>query len=162
MNNNFFGQQQRAILKSFLFAFRGLRFCIKNERNMRVHIAAAVFVTAFSLVYGLSRLEYALIFLVIGLVIVCEAVNTALEAMVNLQSPSYNTLAKIAKDVAAGAVLAAAFAALLVGGLIFFKFPALTDTLLYILHTPSLLILFILLVPLGVLFIFFGDRLFKD
>ena len=98
---NKIGQERRALLKSFLYAFRGVRFCVKSERNMRIHLAAAVIVTAFSLVYGLNTAEYAVLFLTIGFVIVCEAVNTSIEAMVNLESPAYHDLARIAKDVAA-------------------------------------------------------------
>ena len=52
---NDFEKQTRALVKSFTFAFRGVRFCIKNERNMRIHLAAAVIVTAFSHVYQLER-----------------------------------------------------------------------------------------------------------
>ena len=115
-------QERRALFKSFLYAFRGVRFCVKNERNMRIHLAAAVFVTAFSLVYGLTPGEYAVLFLTIGAVIAAEAVNTAIEAVVNLESPSYNELARIAKDVAAGTVLLTALTACIVGFCLFFRF----------------------------------------
>ena len=108
--------QTRALGRSFLYAFRGIRFCIKNERNMRIHLAAAVFVTAFSLAYRLEPLGYAVLFLAMGAVISFEAVNTALEALVNLASPAYHNLARIAKDVAAGAVFIAALAATEVDG----------------------------------------------
>ena len=107
--------QTRALGRSFLYAFRGIRYCIKNERNMRIHLAAAVFVTAFSLVYRLEPLGYAVLFLAMGAVISFEAVNTALEALVNLASPAYHNLARIAKDVAAGAVFMAALAAIAAG-----------------------------------------------
>ena len=73
-------QERRALFKSFLYAFRGVRFCVKNERNMRIHLAAAVFVTVFSLVYGLTPGEYAVLFLTMGAVVAAEAVNTAVEA----------------------------------------------------------------------------------
>ena len=59
-------QERRALLKSFLYAFRGVRFCVKSERNMRIHLAAAVLVTAFSLVYKLTALEYGALFLAMG------------------------------------------------------------------------------------------------
>lgn len=87
-------QERRALCKSFLYAFHGIRFCVKNERNMRIHLAVAVLVTAFSLVYGLTGTEYALLFLTMGAVLSAEAVNTAIEAVVNLESPSYNALAR--------------------------------------------------------------------
>ena len=158
---NKIGQERRALLKSFLYAFRGVRFCVKSERNMRIHLAAAVIVTAFSLVYGLNTAEYAVLFLTMGFVIVCEAVNTSIEAMVNLESPAYPDLARIAKDVAAGAVLAAAFTAGVVGVCLFLHFPRLTETLLAIITTPWLLVLFLALLAGGVLFAFQGNRLFR-
>lgn len=154
-------QERRALFKSFLYAFRGVRFCVKNERNMRIHLAAAVFVTAFSLVYGLTPGEYAVLFLTMGAVVAAEAVNTAVEAVVNLESPSYNELARIAKDVAAGAVLLTALSACAVGVCLFFRFPRLTETLLCILTTPWMLLLFPALLAGGVLFAFCGHRLFR-
>lgn len=154
-------QERRALFKSFLYAFRGVRFCVKNERNMRIHLAAAVFVTAFSLVYGLTPGEYAVLFLTMGAVVAAEAVNTAVEAVVNLESPSYNELARIAKDVAAGAVLLTALSACAVGVCLFFRFPRLTETLHRILTTPWMLLLFPALLAGGVLFAFCGHRLFR-
>ena len=106
-------QERRALCKSFLYAFHGIRFCV------RIHLAVAVLVTAFSLVYGLTGTEYALLFLTMGAVLSAEAVNTAIEAVVNLESPSYNALARVAKDAAAGAVLLTALAACGVGCCLF-------------------------------------------
>lgn len=154
-------QERRALLKSFLYAFRGVRFCVKSERNMRIHLAAAVLVTAFSLVYKLEALEYGILFLAMGGVIVCEALNTALEAIVNLESPAYHDLARIAKDVAAGAVLIAAITAGIIGICLFLHFPKLTETLLTIVTTPWLLAVFIVLLVGGILFAFQGNRLFR-
>ena len=154
-------QERRALLKSFLYAFRGVRFCVKSERNMRIHLAAAVLVTAFSLVYQLTALEYGILFLAMGVVIICEALNTALEAIVNLESPAYHDLARIAKDVAAGAVLIAAITAGIIGICLFLRFPKLTETLLTIATTPWLLAAFIVLVIGGILFVFRGNRLFR-
>src|SRR5699024_9295907 len=101
-------QQIRSLVKSFGYAFRGLWICISNERNMRIHLVTAVLLVLFSLVFGLSRMEYAILFFALGFVITAEMVNTAIEALVDLQSPAYDNLARIAKDVAAGAVLIAA------------------------------------------------------
>ncbi len=157
-----FGRQLRALGRSFGYALRGIRFCVKNERNMRIHLAAAVFVTAFSLVYRLERGEYAALFLVMGAVIAFEAVNTALEALVNLASPAYHDLARIAKDAAAGAVLIAALAAVLVGVCLFGEPARLWETVLEILSVPLLAALFAALAAGGAWFVFYGNRLFKD
>ena len=159
---NKISQERRALFKSFLYAFRGIRFCVKNERNMRIHLAAAVFVTAFSLVYKLSAVEYAVLFLAMGAVIVCEGINTAMEAIVNLESPAYHDLARIAKDVAAGAVLVSAITAAIVGGCLFLHFPRFWEVLTLIAATPWMLAVFLGLFVLGILFAFRGNRLFKS
>lgn len=159
---NDFETQTRALVKSFSFAFRGVRFCIKNERNMRIHLAAAVIVTAFSHVYQLERNQYAILFLAMGAVIAFETVNTALEALVNLASPAYHNLARIAKDVAAGAVLVAAAAAAVVGICLFGEWSRLLAAAEQIVHTPLLLASFLLLAGAGLWFIFRGNTLFRD
>ena len=72
-----------AFLNSFLYALRGFRYCIVHERNMRVHLSAAVLVTAFSVSYGLTAAEYGLLFFAVGLVLCAEALNTAIEKAVD-------------------------------------------------------------------------------
>ncbi len=155
-------KQTRALCKSFLYAFRGIRFCMKNERNMRIHTAAAILVTAFSLVYRLEPTQYAILFLAMGAVISFEAVNTALEALVNLASPAYHNLARIAKDVAAGAVFVTALATVIVGICLFGNIPHLWETVLKIVSTPLLAALFGGMVAGGIWFIFYGNKLFRD
>lgn len=142
----------RLFLKSFLYAGRGIACCIR-QRNMRFHLSAAVLTTAFSLAYGLTAAEYGLLFLTIGVILALEAVNTALEALTNLVSPDYHPLAGAVKDIAAGAVLLGAVAAVAVGFALFFHFPKLTDTLLLIL-TSWRLAVFLALIFAGYLFTF--------
>ena len=148
-----------AFLNSFLYAFRGIRYAIAHERNMRFHLSAAVLVTAFSAVYGLSASEYGTLFFAFGLVICTEAVNTAVENAVDLVTREHHPLAGIAKDCAAGAVLLAALTAAAVGVSLFLHFPKLTDTLLTILRSPGLIVLFLALGTAGFVFTFFWDRL---
>lgn len=155
-------QQRRALLKSFFYAFRGIGYCVKNERNMRIHISVAVCIAAFSFVYGLSPIEYGMLFLAIGFVIVAEMFNTGIEVVINLEMPSYHNLAKIGKDVAAGAVFVAAVTSVLVGLSLFLRFPKLPNTLWAIVTTPLLLTAFILLIGAGVLFAFWGNLLFRQ
>ncbi|MDE5991972.1 MAG: diacylglycerol kinase family protein [Oscillospiraceae bacterium] len=109
----------RALLKSFLYAFRGILAAVKTQRNMRIHLTAVVYVTAFSFFYDLTRTEYALLALTFGAVISFEMINTAVEAAVDISSPDYSENAGLAKDVAAGAVLVAAIFAVVVGVLLF-------------------------------------------
>ena len=108
-----------SLAQSFLFALKGISHAIRHERNLRIHLAAAAYVLFFAVnYYSLPPSEYALLLLVIGLVIACELFNTAIEHYVDIETPVYNGLAKIAKDVAAGAVLVSAVTAIAVGGIL--------------------------------------------
>lgn len=109
----------KSFLKAFVYAWQGISHAVRTQRNMRVHLTAVVYVTAFSFFYDLTRAEYALLALTFGAVISAELINTAIEAAVDLCSPERHSLAKIAKDTAAGAVLAAAIFAVVVGVLLF-------------------------------------------
>ena len=152
----------RSLGKSFTYAFRGVAYCVKNERNMRIHLAATVLVSYFSYFYGLSRGEYLVLLLCCGFVIAAEAFNTAIEALVNLESPAYHHYARIAKDVAAGAVFVAALTAAIAGAVLFFQPERLWKTLLVIFQSPLTGAVFLILVGLGLLFIFNGSRLTSD
>lgn len=110
------------LIRSFRFAVRGIGYALKHERNLRIHFSVTAFVLYFTIrYYNLSETQYAVLFLAIGLVIVCEMLNTALEKTVDLANPDYNRLAKISKDVAAGAVLTATATAAVIGGLLLWK-----------------------------------------
>ena len=111
------------LLKSFSFAFSGIIYALGHERNLRIHFAAAALVLYLTRYYSLSRAEFALLLLVIGLVITCELLNTAIETNVDLKTPVWNSLAKIAKDVAAGAVLVSGLTALAVAAVLFWDIP---------------------------------------
>ncbi|MDR2932221.1 MAG: diacylglycerol kinase family protein [Oscillospiraceae bacterium] len=109
-----------SLKKSFSFAFGGVAYALKHERNLRIHFAVMLYVLYFSIrYYDFTNVEYALILLVIGFVITCEMVNTAIEKTVDIETPVYNGLAKIAKDVAAGAVLVSSVTAVAVSLLLF-------------------------------------------
>ncbi|UPL48996.1 diacylglycerol kinase family protein [Hymenobacter sublimis] len=109
--------RQRAA--SFGYAFRGVWAALQTEVHLWFHAAATVLVIGLGLYFGLERWEWAVVALAVGAVWCAELVNTAIEAVVNLVSPDYHPLAGRAKDVAAGAVLVMAIAALAVGLLIF-------------------------------------------
>ena len=108
-----------SLAKSFSYALRGFRFAVDNERNMRIHLATALLVMEFALLYRLERIEYMVLLLLFGLMLAAEMLNTAIEALVNLNTSGYDTLARIAKDVAAGAVFVLAVTSVLVGLLLF-------------------------------------------
>ena len=104
---------------SFGYAWRGLRILLATQANARVHAAATVLAICAGFWFGLTRLEWCAIVGVIGLVWTAEGLNTALEFLTDLVAPEHHPLAEKAKDVAAGAVLAAAMAAATVGAIIF-------------------------------------------
>jgi diacylglycerol kinase len=103
--------------RSFRYAFRGLALCLR-ERNFRFHLALAAYMYGYLLAYDwfvLSRAGWAALLLATALVLGAEAVNTAVEAAVNLASPGRHPLAARAKDAAAGAVLLCALGAVAAG-----------------------------------------------
>ena len=102
-------------LRSFVYAGRGIWFCIRHERNFRIHMVAAAYVLIFAPYFSLTRGEWAALLAIIGLVTAAEAVNTAVEQTVNLAAPGRRTRARVAKDAAAGAVLLCAVAAAAAG-----------------------------------------------
>ena len=104
--------------RSFKHAFDGWGFMLRTQRNAWIHFAATVAVVLVSLWLKLNLLEWAVILLVIGMVWTAEFLNTALEAIVDLASPDNHPLAKVGKDLGAGAVLVSAFIALVIGILI--------------------------------------------
>lgn len=112
----------KRFLKSFAYAWQGLEYTFKTQANFKFHSFAALAAIALGFWFQISKTEcFALIFC-IALVLFAELINTALETLVDLVSPEINPLAKIVKDVAAAAVLVLAFAALLIGALIFIPY----------------------------------------
>ncbi|MBE0623826.1 MAG: diacylglycerol kinase family protein [Burkholderiales bacterium] len=108
-----------ARLRSVGHALRGLGILLQSQQNARIHAAASILVVAAGAVFRISPAEWALIVTAILCVWVAEAINTAIEFLVDLASPELHPLAGKAKDVAAGAVLAAAVGAAVIGGLVF-------------------------------------------
>ena len=109
---------QQNVAQSFNHAYRGMVYAVRTQRNMRFHVMASLVVLVVSLLAGVSTLELAVLVLVILLVLVTEMFNTAMEFAVDLVTDEYHLLAKLAKDVAAGAVLVSSIGALLVGYLV--------------------------------------------
>ncbi len=106
-------------LRSFGHAFRGLKLLLQTQPNARIHAVATVLVVAAGALLRIAAAEWALIVLAIVCVWVAEALNTSIEFLVDLVSPEHHPLAAKAKDVAAGAVLAAAIGSAIIGGFVF-------------------------------------------
>ena len=112
-------QQLKALARSFGYGFRGIGYGIRTQRNLRVHMVALMTVVIFNLIAGLSVTHWCVELLCCMLVIALELVNTALEAACDKMSEGYDPLIGHAKDVAAGAVLAAAIGAVVIALLIY-------------------------------------------
>lgn len=106
------------LLLSLRFAGNGLKLAV-TEPNMRVHFAAGIIVSAAGFIFSLTRLEWCVIVVTIAGILSLEMVNTAIEKTVDLVTDEYKPLAKMAKDLAAGAVLLFACAAVVIGLIIF-------------------------------------------
>jgi len=113
--------KSRDIWESFNAAIEGIIYVAKTQRNMRVHLALAAFVLFFSMFVRLDRMEVIALTITIVLVLLAEMFNTAIEALVNLVTDTYHPAARLAKDIAAGAVFFASGNALLVAYLVFGK-----------------------------------------
>ena len=108
-----------SIFESFNFAFEGIIHVLRTQRNMRIHflVAAVVLVVAFAA--GVSKLELIALLLAIAFVLIAEMINTAVEGTIDVATTSFDPMAKLAKDIAAGAVLIATATAVAIGYLIF-------------------------------------------
>lgn len=110
------------LLKSFVYAGRGLFKIFREEQNFRLEIIAALLVGALAVLVGVSWLEAAILVLACGLVLVMEIVNSAVEAISDSLKPRLDNYVKRIKDIVAAGVLVAALVAVLVGGLIFSRY----------------------------------------
>jgi diacylglycerol kinase (ATP) len=108
-----------SVLQSFNFAFEGIIHVLRTQRNMRIHFAIAVAVLVAALAVGVRRLELVALLIAISFVLIAEMLNTALEAGIDVATTSFDPLAKLAKDISAGAVLIATVNAVAVGYLVF-------------------------------------------
>ncbi len=108
-----------SIFESFNFAIEGIIHVLRTQRNMRIHFGVAVAVLVAALAFDVSRLELIALLLAIAFVLIAEMINTAIEAAVDVASTSFAPMAKLAKDIGAGAVLIAAINAIAVGYLVF-------------------------------------------
>ena len=108
-----------SVLESFNFAFEGIIHVLRTQRNLRIHFLVAVGVLVAAVALGVSKLELIVLLLSISFVLVAEMVNTAIEGAVDVSTTSFDPNAKLAKDIAAGAVLIATVNAVAVGYLVF-------------------------------------------
>jgi diacylglycerol kinase (ATP) len=142
--------RQGSLRWSFTWAFEGIVYVLRTQRNMQIHVAAAVVALVMGLLLDFSRLELAAILGAISLVLVAEMLNTAVEAAIDAVVTTYHPLVKIAKDVAAGAVLVATVNALAIAYFVFYD--KLTDPgrdlLVGVRQSPTHLVVVVMIVTL--------------
>jgi diacylglycerol kinase (ATP) len=112
-------REATGVVNSLNYAFEGVIYVVRTQRNMRVHFAIAVLVLVLGVVLGVNRLELLALMVSVSFVLVAEMLNTALEKAIDVATNSFDPVARAAKDVAAGAVLIAAVNAVFVGYVVF-------------------------------------------
>lgn len=150
----------KKLCKSFIYAFSGIWFCIKECRNFRIHTVAALLVIYFSHFYNFTAAEYCALYLIIALVLVSECVNTAIEQLCNAITNDYSPIIKTAKDVAAGAVLCVAVVSVIIAVKLFLDLSVIKKILIYF-SSPVKIILLFVCVVLAIIYIFYED-IFKN
>ena len=107
------------LLDSFNYAFEGIIHVLRTQRNLRIHFAIAFAVLILALVVNVTKLELIALLISVAFVLIAEMLNTAIEAAIDIATTSFDPMAKLAKDIAAGAVLIASANAVVVGYLVF-------------------------------------------
>lgn len=152
--------EYKKLFKSFTYAFKGIGYVIRHERNFRIHLSCIIYM--FSILtltdwFELTRTDFGVLFAVSAVVLSLEIVNTAVENAVNLASEEYTEFGRIAKDTAAGAVLLGAIFAVATGIAILFQPEAFISMYEYFISNPLMLVLFVFSVIPMTLFIFWGN-----
>ncbi len=149
----------KKLLKSFVYAFRGIAHCIKTERNLRIHLVFLTYMFGILTLtdwFILSRTDYAVLTLACSTVVAAEIINSAVENAVNLAREEYSDYGRISKDAAAGAVLVCAIFAIITGVIILFQPTAFSLMYNYFKENLLMLLLFTLSLIPAVIFIFRG------
>jgi len=107
------------VFDSFNYSFEGIIHVLRTQRNMRIHFAVAFVVLVLALIVDVTKLELIALLISVTFVLIAEMLNTAVEAAIDIATTSFDPMAKLAKDIAAGAVLIASINALIVGYFVF-------------------------------------------
>ena len=149
----------RKLHESFQHAFRGLGLCIHGERNFRVHMTAAFYVTVFALMGRATAAEAAVLCLCFGLTMGAELMNTAIERLCDRQASGYDGFVRNAKDIAAAGVFVCAAACVAVGVCIFLFEGVLFSALSWLLAHLWAAAVLLVSIPAALWFIFKYGRI---
>ena len=151
------GREIRKLRQSFAYAVRGIGLCMESERNFRIHVTAALYVTLLAWIGRLPATQCAILALCFGVMMGAELMNTAIECLCDWKASGYDRTVRDAKDIAAAAVFVCAIACAVIG-LIFFV-PVAPHLLHVFLTHPTALTGLLLSVPCALWFIFrFGRK----
>lgn len=151
----------KSFLKGFVYAGKGVFSCLKNERNMRVHLCFTVYMFAFLTYFDffkINRTEFAVLLALCALVLSLEAVNTAIENTIDLITSEHHPLAAIAKDAAAGAVLISAVFSIFAGIAIMYQPDAFRAMFAYYSEHIGMLVLLGISLIFSLAFVFLPGR----
>ncbi|MEA1963297.1 MAG: diacylglycerol kinase family protein, partial [Patescibacteria group bacterium] len=112
----------KRLIKSFKYAFKGLRKTFKEEQNLKIQAIAACAVLVFAVYFNITRTEWMFLIFVIGLVILMEIANSAVERVTDVLKPRIHDYVKEIKDITAAGVMVASFIALIIGAIIFLPY----------------------------------------
>lgn len=143
-------EELKRLKRSFRQAFAGFKHCVKTERNFRLHIVTVGCVLYVSPLAELVSHEYIILLICFALVISSELLNTGIEILCNMNSKSYNTQIKHAKDITAAGVLVSAILSVAIGMIIFVPKMAIISRNFTIIHAFCSVIL----VLVGLVFVF--------
>ncbi len=110
---------RNTLIRSFGFALQGIFYVLRTQRNMRLHLLAGLIVVAFGLFFQVSTAEWVGLLTIMALIYALEMLNTVVEAIVDMVTQEYHPLAKVAKDVGAGAVLIASLFSVVIALVVF-------------------------------------------
>lgn len=150
------------LFKGFGCALKGIFYTLKNERHMRIHAVALVYVIFFSVFFNLSAEKYAILLLTGALVIVSEIINSAIESVVDICKNEYSIVAKIAKDMAAGAVLISAIFSVIIAILLFNDMSGYLNIFKFFFKYPFMLLFFCMFSVLNFMYITVGPTEIKN
>lgn len=148
----------KLFIKSFVYAACGIWFCIRHERNFRIHLVIASYVLGFAPMFSLSRAEWSVLLLTVAFVLAAEAINTAIEHTVDMLFSDTHPKARIAKDTAAAAVLVCTLASVAVGIMLFGHPETLMSVFKNVISSPAKLALILSSLILSILFIVKGGQ----
>ena len=112
-------EERKKIINSFKYAFEGIKSSLRTERNIKIHFSMMILVIVAGILLDISTYEWMICIILFGMVIGGELVNTAIEEVTDLGTTEINPKAKLAKDIAAGAVLIMAITSAIIGLIIF-------------------------------------------